>query len=228
MARARNIKPSFFTNEVLGTEDPLVGLTFIGLWCLADKDGILEDRPLRIKAELFPYREKLDVNRYLTVLERTRHIQRYEVNGNAYIKVLNFEKHQHPHHTEKARGYPQPPELPSEEPLTPLSNGYTPSDSLIPDSLIQKEIHTTRKSALVCLVEKGVDKDVASQWLAIRKTKKLTPTKGAIEAIEREAEKAGITLPLAIQKCVEESWGGFKASWLNGSSVSIDYSHVVD
>ena len=50
MARARNIKPSFFTNELLGTEDPMVSLTFAGLWCLADKEGILEDRPLRIKA----------------------------------------------------------------------------------------------------------------------------------------------------------------------------------
>lgn len=136
MARARNIKPSFFTNEVLGTEDPLVGLTFIGLWCLADKDGILEDRPARIKAELFPYREKLDINRYLTVLERTCHVQRYVVDGIGYIKVINFSKHQHPHHTEKPKGFPQPPALDSKCLLTPLSNGYTPSDSLIPDSLI--------------------------------------------------------------------------------------------
>ncbi len=77
MARARNIKPSFFTNELLGTEDPMVSLTFAGLWCLADKEGILEDRPLRIKAELFPYRENLDVNGYLTVLQRLGFIHRY-------------------------------------------------------------------------------------------------------------------------------------------------------
>ena len=68
MARARNIKPSVFTNELLGTLAPEVTLLFMGLWCLADKDGILEDRPLRIKAEIFPYRDNLDVNGYLTVL----------------------------------------------------------------------------------------------------------------------------------------------------------------
>jgi len=78
MARSRNIKPGFFTNELLGTADPMVCLTFAGLWCLADKEGILEDRPLRIKAELFPYRESLDVNGYLTDLSRLGFIQRYQ------------------------------------------------------------------------------------------------------------------------------------------------------
>ena len=136
MPRARNIKPSFFTNEVLGTLDPIIGMTFIGLWCLADKDGILEDRPLRIKAELFPYREGLDVNGYLTVLARTGFVHRYVVDGIGYIQIINFEKHQHPHHTEKAKGFPKPQGIPSEQVLTPLNNGVTPSDSLIPDSLI--------------------------------------------------------------------------------------------
>lgn len=148
MARARNIKPGFFTNELLGTADPMVCLTFAGLWCLADKHGILEDRPLRIKAELFPYRESLDVNGYLTVLSQLGFIQRYEVNGSRYIKVLHFRKHQSPHHTEKAKGYPEPD---CAKPLISAGNRYdtvtspcidgehkvpTRSDSLIPDSLI--------------------------------------------------------------------------------------------
>jgi hypothetical protein len=151
MARARNIKPGFFTNELLGTYDPIISLLFAGLWCLADKDGILEDRPLRIKAELFPYREGLDVNGYLTVLERDAFLTRYKVGGVGYIQIKNFAKHQTPHHTEKARGYPDQskadPDQSKEdrgaqgkEVLTPLCNGEktvpTRSDSLIPDSLI--------------------------------------------------------------------------------------------
>jgi hypothetical protein len=146
--RARNIKPAFFTNELLGTLEPIIALTFTGLWCLADRDGILEDRPLRIKAELFPYRESLDVNGYLTVLERTGFISRYEVDDIKYIEVLNFRKHQAPHHTEKAKGYPSnplktkvhrylsviPPIHDSEQQVP------TRSDSLIPDSLIPDSI----------------------------------------------------------------------------------------
>lgn len=148
MARARNIKPAFFTNELLGTEDPMVSLTFAGLWCLADKMGILEDRPLRIKAELFPYRDSLDVNGYLTVLARLGFIVRYQNEGRSFIQVCNFRKHQSPHHTEKAKGFPFPSDPKS---LISADNGYATvkqqsdnqlsqvperSDSLIPDSLI--------------------------------------------------------------------------------------------
>ena len=147
MARARNIKPAFFTNELLGTEDPMVSLTFVGLWCLADKVGILEDRPLRIKAELFPYRESLDVNGYLTVLARLGFIVRYENEGRRFIQVCNFRKHQSPHNTEKGKGFPF-----STDPKSLIlgDNGYVTvktqfsdgeltvaerPDSLIPDSL---------------------------------------------------------------------------------------------
>ena len=37
MARARNIKPGFFDNEILGELPALTRLLFIGLWCLAVK-----------------------------------------------------------------------------------------------------------------------------------------------------------------------------------------------
>ena len=52
MARARNIKPSFFMNENLAECDPLARILFVGLWTLADRDGRLEDRPkpLRVQA----------------------------------------------------------------------------------------------------------------------------------------------------------------------------------
>lgn len=143
MARARNIKPSFFTNELLGTFDPIIGMTFIGMWCLADRDGRLEDRPLRIKAELFPYRESLDVNGYLTELERAGFIERYQVDGVGYIQIINFTKHQTPHNTEKAKGYPAKPAPTLDNGdvtvKQPLSNGEITEakrpDSLIPDSL---------------------------------------------------------------------------------------------
>ena len=101
MARARNIKPSLFKNEVLGVADPLLTILFTSLWCLADKRGRLEDRPLRIKAETFPYREGIDINGYLTELSRLEFIHRYVVDGLAIIQIINFEKHQNPHHTEK-------------------------------------------------------------------------------------------------------------------------------
>lgn len=146
--RSRNIKPGFFKNEILGTQDPLLSLLYIGLWCLADKDGILEDRPLRIKAELFPYRENLDINGYLTVISRLGFIHRYTSDGSGYIMIPNFQKHQNPHHTEKVSDYPKPTEsqtikwkedIKNNGGITvkqPLSNGELPVRLLlIPDSI---------------------------------------------------------------------------------------------
>ena len=53
--RARNIKPGFFKNDTLAELDFAGRLLFIGLWGLADREGRLEDRPKKIKAEIFPY-----------------------------------------------------------------------------------------------------------------------------------------------------------------------------
>lgn len=136
MARARNIKPGLFKNEVLGTADPFITLLFEGLWILADREGRLEDRPLRIKAELFPYRENFDINGYLTVLERFGFIERYKVDQQAVIQIAKFHKHQSPHVTEKPSELPAKPEG---YVALPLDNGAItealPPDSLIPDSL---------------------------------------------------------------------------------------------
>jgi hypothetical protein len=135
MARARNIKPGYFKNEDLGTADPFVQLLFAGLWTLADRAGILEDRPLRIKAEIFPYREGIEVNGYLTQLVSFGLIHRYEVDGVKYIQVAKFKEHQNPHNTEKASVYPSYSDSCKLTVKDTLNTGSNPADSLIPDSL---------------------------------------------------------------------------------------------
>lgn len=145
MARARNIKPSLFANEILGTADPLLTILFASLWCLADREGRLEDRPERIKAQTFPYRTDVQIERSLNELQRSGFIKRYKVADSKYIEVIAFKKHQRPHHTEKDSVLPpcdskalilKPPENVTVK--TPSSNREVTvverSDSLIPDS----------------------------------------------------------------------------------------------
>jgi hypothetical protein len=111
MARARNIKPGFFKNEVLGVADPLYSLLFEGLWVLADRAGKLEDRPLRIKGEIFPYRDGLNISAMLDWLHNNGFIRRYEVASKKYILVLEFVKHQNPHKNESESEIPDPEEI---------------------------------------------------------------------------------------------------------------------
>lgn len=139
MARARNIKPGFFKNEILGVADPLYSLLFEGLWVLADRSGRLEDRPLRIKGEVFPYRDGLNVDAMLTWLESNGFIRRYTAQGKKCILVLEFVKHQNPHKNESESELPAPSDectKPEEIGTTPEIIGSTRSDSLSSDSLI--------------------------------------------------------------------------------------------
>jgi hypothetical protein len=113
MARTRSIKPGFFDNEILGDLPPLTRLLFIGLWTIADREGRLEDKPRRIKKMLLGY-DDVDadgVDKMLQSLHDTGFIFRYTVDGNKYIQVVNFLKHQNPHVKEKPSEIPPPPDF---------------------------------------------------------------------------------------------------------------------
>ena len=150
MARARNIKPGFFDDEQLAETGPYGMLVFAGLWTLADREGRLEDRPRRIQARILPYFNE-DVEPLMRALAERGFIIRYEVDGQRYIQVTNFCRHQTPHVKEAASTIPAPclhhtstvqtDETPHET-VAPDKHGantvLAPPDSLnrIPDSLI--------------------------------------------------------------------------------------------
>lgn len=108
MARARNLKPSFFTNDKLAELDPLGRLLFAGLWTIADREGRLEDRPKRIKAEILPY-DDADADKLLDDLASGGFILRYAVESQRCVQILAFSKHQDPHYKEKPSALPAPP-----------------------------------------------------------------------------------------------------------------------
>src|SRR5690349_17675354 len=96
MGRIRYIKPGFFTNETLAELPPLTRLLFAGIWTLADCKGRLEDRPKRIKAELFAY-DNFDVDAALQSLHDAGFILRYAVKRLECIQIVAFKTHQRPH-----------------------------------------------------------------------------------------------------------------------------------
>jgi hypothetical protein len=149
--RARNIKPGFFKNDELAALDPLARILFAGLWCLADREGRLEDRPLRIKAEVLPY-DSCDVDSLLSSLDDAGFILRYQADGERYIQITHFLKHQNPHAREQASEIPPCPDHDGGKKMPRHNLGSdkaqprqcrdtkkaqtSPADSLIPDSLI--------------------------------------------------------------------------------------------
>src|SRR5438309_5864084 len=133
--RSRNIKPGFFRNELLATLPMATRLLFGGLWCAADREGRLEYRPKRLHAEIFPYDSDVDVEAGLQALAKLGFLHTYTAAGCdcPITQIINFKRHQTPHHTEKASILPACANFTVS---SPLSHGEYPSDSLIPDSLI--------------------------------------------------------------------------------------------
>jgi hypothetical protein len=115
MPRVRSLKPSFFTHEVLGEMSPLHRILFEGLWCYADREGRLEDRPKYLKQVILPY-DDCDVEPMLAALAARGFIVRYEVDGVRLIWVRKFLDHQKPYHRENPSKLPPPPEALRAEP----------------------------------------------------------------------------------------------------------------
>ena len=107
MARARNIKHSFFLNDDLADCEPLARILFIGLWTIADFKGNLEYKSRKIKAQLLPY-DDVDIEALVSSLDKSRLISIYSNTDSKYIHITNFVKHQNPHKNEKDKGTDTP------------------------------------------------------------------------------------------------------------------------
>lgn len=232
MARARNIKPQFFTNDELSELPPLARLLFIGLWTIADFKGCFEYKPKRLKVQLLPY-DDCDIEQLVSALDKSRFISIYSVQGQTFGKVLNFNKHQNPHKNEKEKGSDIPDIYQNDAENVMFSdnledieinhdqNGSDPADSLnlIPDScspITDTPVSVSPKFVFKSELKKlGVSEEQASEFMQVRKAKKAVNTKNAFEMLIAESQKANLSLDQAIDYCLKRQnpWGAFKAAW---------------
>ena len=114
MPRIRYLKPEFFSDEDLAELAFQTRIAYAGLWCYADKEGRMEDRPKFLKAMIFPY-DEVDIEKELQMLSEPKvsngvpFIIRYELDNLKLIEIVSWHKHQNPHHTEKDSIFPPAP-----------------------------------------------------------------------------------------------------------------------
>jgi DNA-binding transcriptional regulator YhcF (GntR family) len=65
------------------------------------------------------------------------------------------------------------------------------------------------------LLNLNFDEQLVDEWLSIRKSKKAKNTETALKAFIREIKKSNLPANEILQICVERSWSGFDASWIN-------------
>jgi hypothetical protein len=131
--RARNIKPAFCSDKALLKCSTEASLLFPMLWMIADREGRLEDDPEQIALDSYFVVRGIEVDPLLGELLKHGLIIRYDINGEKYIQIKHFSKHQNPHKREAFSVIPPPPE---ELPGQPSNYRASPADSgsLIPDS----------------------------------------------------------------------------------------------
>lgn len=195
MARSRNLKPGFFKNEDLAACGMMARILFAGLWCFADRQGRLEDRPKRIKAEIFPYDDSVDVDAELNVLDNAKFIKRYEKNREKYIQIINFTKHQNPHIKEQDSTIPAP----DKHRTRPGNSGTCHALTLNPitDSL----------NPLTTAVD-GLDAKAWETWMDYRKKigKPLKPV--SIPAAQRKLAALGVNQMASVEHSIANGWIG--------------------
>ena len=79
---------------------------------------------------------------------------------------------------------------------------------------IDNDNNIKKFSFLKELLSIGVERKIAEEWIKVRKNKKLTQTETAFRKTKSEIDKSGRNANDCITLCVERSWGGFKAEWI--------------
>jgi uncharacterized protein YdaU (DUF1376 family) len=64
----------------------------------------------------------------------------------------------------------------------------------------------------------GVSESIFKDYLEVRKAKKAKWTQTALKGLQREADKAKMSLQDVMQLCCERNWVGFKAEWANSQN----------
>jgi|GEM_PF-3171536 len=219
MARIRYLKPEFFEDEHLAELPYWVRLLFAGMWNIADKAGRLEDRPKKIKIKVFPYDDKIDIEEGLNILFQKKQdsersfIIRYKVDGEKYIQIVNWDKHQKPHHTEKNSKIPAP---------KGMVNGDGDGDGDGECSQSKCEVKEPTKNGEITVENHNINKDKAfryltnesfknlwKDWLEVRKKLKVPNTDRALNIALKKLHAEPVNIATAmLEKAIESGWKG--------------------
>lgn len=109
--------------------------------------------------------------------------------------------------------------------LVPFNNEFQKKEP------VQKEIEEPKFNFKTALVELGVEKQIASDWLKVRAKKKSANTETAFKAIKKQILLTTHPANDCIKKAVEKSWSGFEAEWFfneNKNTTSTSSKNVND
>lgn len=215
MARIRTIKPEFFTSADILALTPLSRLFYVSLWCEADREGLLKWDTETLKFRYFP-KDKVDIDAMADELMENGLIRILVGDDDReYAEIPSFKNHQVINNREAdsillARVKAASPRVQAEGRKEGKGReGKSPASTAVP-----------RFDPMTSLEEKGVSKQIASDWLRLRRDKRAAVTPTVIDGIIAQAKRASLSLNAALSISCMRGWTGFEASWVKDSDLS--------
>lgn len=233
MARIRTIKPEFPQSESMGRISRDARLLFVELWTICDDSGRTRAASRMLASLLFPYDDDAPglIDGWLDELEAEGCIVRYTAEGASYLEVRNWLSHQKidkpsqskiPAFDECSRKLAKPREHSSlDQGSRTKDQGTESTGSATADAdVFLRPSKAPVEGPTVDSLLANVSPQVAADFKRHRTAKKAPITVTALEGIQREASKAGVTLERALKECCERGWVGFKADWFTGQATT--------
>lgn len=227
--KKRNFDPELFSDDRLAECGVYALPLYLGLLCQADSDGKLEDRPVKIKAKVFPYFTQVNINSELDALSDVGLIDRYEVDGVKVIKIKNFENLGISYNNEKASGLPDKPTtnqlptscLPADDQLNNININNNINFN-IKEGECEGEIEKPKPKTASPLPEIPIELEVVRRdlenWIAYKRERGKTYKPSGLTALfGRLKNFSPSTVASAIQTSMANNWDGLFPEKAQGS-----------
>jgi hypothetical protein len=96
----------------------------------------------------------------------------------------------------------------------PLTNNQQTTNKQLTTNKKEKKEKNNTYSFLSSLLEHGFDEKLSREWVEVRKQLKAVNTETAFNSFMSQVQKHGGDKNRILRTCVERSWKGFNANWL--------------
>jgi hypothetical protein len=201
----RYLKPGIRDSESIDKLSPLAETLFYRLLVTVDDFGRFDARPAMIKANCFPVKESISINKCKDLLNELKDcglLLVYQTENKLTLQMCKWDNVPRA----KESKYPS-----MDDTCIHLHTSAKHPHTNAP--LTETETKTETKTKTIDAPD-GVSQLVWQEFVNHRKAKKAQVTQLVVDGIQAEANKAGFTLEDALKEIVVRNWQGFKAEWV--------------
>ena len=201
----RYLKPGVRDSEAIDNLSPQAENLFYRLLVTVDDFGRFDARPAMIKANCFPIKDSMSINKCKDLLEELVNknlIVVYEAKGKNVLQMSKWDNIPRA----KESKYPSL----ADDGIQVHTDVYKLHTDV---PLTETETETKTKTETKTPPE-GVSQLVWDSFVKQRKTKRAQVTELVISGIQEEADIAGWSLEKALNEIVVRNWQSFKAEWV--------------